>query len=718
MNPDSPLHTHFRLSEAHKKALNKLRIETVSDLLYHFPVRYGDTASVEYISKANIGEETALYGRVTGLKTKKAFRSKVPMAEASLTDDTGTIKLLWFHQAYLAKMISEGSLVRVQGKITEKNGVRSMIGPKIEHVDSVPLGVGNSLFGAEGISHTLYPIYNESKGITSNWIFHAISKICASGTLEQMSDPIPEDILTKYNLPKLHTALIWIHRPQKVSDSEAARKRFAFEEIFLIQIEKAQTRSQRESHGAFQIDKKLTNITDFTTRFPFPLTNAQIRAIESMFADFRKSYPMSRLLEGDVGSGKTAVAAAVAYAVGKSRPVGKDFGNLQVAYMAPTEILARQHFESLMNYFEGSGMAMALITGSGCVKFPSKINPAGTTPISKTQLTKWVANGEIPIVIGTHALIQKTVRFKHLGLVIIDEQHRFGTKQRQKLREKEIRIPHLLSMTATPIPRTLALTLYGDLDISLLDELPPGRKPVQTEIISPLKRNSVYERIRENLKLGRQLYVICPRIHEPDPDLETAIIAKSVTEETKRLQTKVFPEFSVGMIHGKMSSKEKDKVMDSFTKGETHILVATSVIEVGVNVPNATMIIIEGAERFGLAQLHQLRGRVMRSSHTPECFIFAETKSEQSLERLKALTSALNGFDLAEYDLKQRGAGQLGGNRQWGISDLGMEAIQNIKMVEAARISAQTIVQKDPELTHFPALQEAVRKREKNIHFE
>lgn len=718
VNPDSLLAKHFRLDEAHKKALAKLRIETVSDLLHHFPVRYGDTATIEHIQSAETGKVTALYGKITGLKTKKSFKSKVPMAEATLTDETGTVKLVWFHQAYLAKMLREGSLVRVEGKMTEKNGMRSIVSPKIETVDTIPLGVGDSLFGTEGIESTLYPVYNESKGITSNWIFHTIQKIFGSGILDTLIDPIPEEILSKYNLPKLQTALVWIHRPKKEADSQSARKRFAFEEIFMIQLEKAQTRHERESHGAFQIDKSFLDIAEFTKKFPFPLTNAQTRAIDSMFADFKKPYPMSRLLEGDVGSGKTAVAAAIAYAVGMSNPIGQNFGNLQVAYMAPTEILAQQHFESFIKYFEGSGMQIALITGSGCQKFPSKINPKGTTPISRSQLLKWVANGEIPILIGTHALIQKSVRFKHLGLVIIDEQHRFGTEQRRKLREKEDRIPHLLSMTATPIPRTLALTLYGDLDLSLLDELPPGRKPVETKIITPEKRKDVYEQIRAELKLGRQAYVICPRINEPDPDLESAIITKSVTEETKRLQKEVFPEFSVGMIHGKMSPKEKDKVMTEFTKGSIHILVATSVIEVGVNVPNATMIIIEGAERFGLAQLHQLRGRVMRSSFTPLCFIFAETKSANSLERLKALTSAANGFDLAEFDLKQRGAGQLGGGKQWGISDLGMEAIQNIKMVEAARTSAQTIIESDPSLSHFPILRDAQNKRTKKIHFE
>jgi ATP-dependent DNA helicase RecG len=427
---------------------------------------------------------------------------------------------------------------------------------------------------------------------------------------------------------------------------------------------------------------------------------------------------MSRLLEGDVGSGKTAVAAAGAYAVVTTRPKGQSFGNLQVAYMAPTEILAKQHFESFIEYFKGSGISIGLITGSGCKKFPSKVNPNGSTDISRRQLLTWVANGEIPILVGTHSLIQKTVRFKHLAYVVIDEQHRFGTQQRQKLREKETVIPHLLSMTATPIPRTLALTMYGDLDLSLIDELPVGRKQVETNIISPDKREAVYESIRKELNSGRQLYVICPRIEEPDPQKEKAIQAKSVKEEAKRLKKEIFPEYEIDILHSKMTPKQKEETMIRFHDKRIDILVATSVVEVGVNVPNATVIIIEGGERFGLAQLHQLRGRVMRSSHQPYCYVFAETKSETSVERLRALKKAKSGFELAEYDLLQRGAGDLLGKKQWGISDIGMEAMKNLKMVEAARTESMKIIESDPDLIKFPEIKKNLEQRPEQIHFE
>jgi ATP-dependent DNA helicase RecG len=427
---------------------------------------------------------------------------------------------------------------------------------------------------------------------------------------------------------------------------------------------------------------------------------------------------MSRLLEGDVGSGKTAVAAATIYATTITRPKkDQDFGNLQTAYMVPTEILAKQHFESFIEYFRHMPISIALITGSGCFKFPSKVNKEKYTNISRAQLLKWVANGEIPILIGTHALIQKTVNFKNLAYIVIDEQHRFGTAQRQKLARKDDFSPHLLSMTATPIPRTLALTIYGDLDLTLLDQMPTGRKPIITELVLPDGRKEVYEKIRAELNSGRQAYVICPRINEPDPAKETALNTKSVKAEAERLKKEVFKEFTIDILHSKMKPAEKDVVMKKFESGETKILVATSVVEVGVNVPNATSIIIEGAERFGLAQLHQLRGRVIRSNNQAYAFLFADTKSDKSIERLKALQSSKSGFELAEFDLQFRGAGDLYGRKQWGLTDLGMEAIKNIKMVEAARNESSEIVKKDPELKKHKDIAQELSTRPE-VHFE
>ncbi len=386
--------------------------------------------------------------------------------------------------------------------------------------------------------------------------------------------------------------------------------------------------------------------------------------------------------------------------------------------MAPTEILAQQHFQSFIDYFKHLPINIALITGSGCKKFPSKVNKNGATDISRAQLLKWVASGEIAMLVGTHALIQKSVKFQHLAYVIVDEQHRFGTRQRALLAKKHDVLPHFLSMTATPIPRTLALTIYGDLDLSLLDELPPGRAVITTKIVKPKERDAAYEAVRAELKKGRQAFVICPRIEEPDPAKINALQATSAKAEAKRLAKDVFPEYHIGLLHGAMKPKEKEDVMREFVAGDIDILVATSVVEVGVNVPNATVILIEGAERFGLAQLHQLRGRVMRSSHPPYCFLLPESKSELSMKRLKALETSSDGFKLAEADLEARGAGDLYGKKQWGVSDLGMEALKNIKLIRAAREEAQTLVAKNPTLSNYSALAERVTSAGTELHGE
>jgi ATP-dependent DNA helicase RecG len=674
------------------------------------------------------GDHAVVYGQVKKLEAKKAWRSKVPMAQGILTDDTGSIKVLWFNQPYIAKMLPENSYVKMEGKVSEsktknKKGSLSITNPEYERLSAMPIKVGDSLFGNEDASSFSIPVYPESQGITSKWIYHAIQKILNSGLLAELEDPLPADIRTRYHLPSLATALVWIHTPRSVADSNAARKRFSFEEVFLIQLQKAQERRAYEQEPSYIIKKSSADIQEFIERFPFAPTKAQQKAIKDILADFSLPYAMSRLLEGDVGSGKTAVAATTAYAVAMSSAPDNPHGHLQIAYMAPTEILAQQHFESFSGYFKHLPIQIGLITGSGCKKFPAKVSPEQATDISRAQLLRSVASGEITILIGTHALIQKTVKFRDLAYVIIDEQHRFGIRQRQKLArktagsDKSNPLPHLLSMTATPIPRTLALTAFGDLDLTLLDELPAGRMPVKTKLVPPDKRNSVYAAIRHELAAGRQAYVICPRIDEPDPRKQNALQLKSVTEEARRLKQKVFPNYHIGQLHGKMTPSEKEAVMKKFATGEIDILVATSVVEVGVNVPNATIIIIEGAERFGLSQLHQLRGRVQRSTHQAYCFLFTDSGSDHTRERLSKLTKATNGFALAEYDLELRGTGELVGTRQWGISDVGMEALRNLKMVEAARKSAQEIIQSDPNLSHYPALHNRLTTKQE-VHLE
>jgi len=782
MELSDKLEEKFRLDENQKRALRKLNIFSVADLLFHFPVRYSDISEVKNIFDLIPGDMATVYGKVSKLKTKKTFKSNMPMAVGEIEDLSGKIKITWFNQAYLAKMIKNGENVKLTGKVTQGKNNIYLANPEFEKMPNMPIDMHDTLFTKNKTSNVgfSYPIYAETRGITSKWFYHAIEKIfsakggSASGGkeirfLDTFNDYIPKEILGKYHLPTLKTALVWIHKPKNKKDAESARKRFAFEEVFCIQLERQHDKFEYRKNKSFQINPSQKDVQNFLKRFPFKPTDSQKKSIDTIISDMGKTFPMSRLLEGDVGSGKTAVAATAAYAVQNQRPQNKDgkiqtFGNLQTAYMAPTEILATQHFESFIEYFKHLPINIGLITGSGCRKFPSKtIGPAkdgvNWTTISRTQLLKWVSNGEIPILIGTHALITKTVKFKNLALVVIDEQHRFGTAQRRKLVRKDNIAPHLLSMTATPIPRTLALTIYGDLDLSLLEEMPLGRKQIITEIITPNKRDETYEKIREELKNGRQLYVICPRIFEAETGEivntlrslgrsdgdgqrkfsaenfraersihnEAILNMKAVTTEAKRLKKDIFPEYEIGVLHSKMSKEKKERVMEEFTEGKLNILCATSVIEVGVNVPNATMIIIEGAERFGLAQLHQLRGRVIRSSHQAYCYIFASPSAKatrdkgsknKTMERLKALITAKNGFELAELDLTLRGAGELGGTKQWGITDLGMEAIKNIKMVEAARTEAVALIEKDPELLKYPLLKQKVKEKTGEFHFE
>jgi len=721
------LEVKFRLDENQKKALRKLGLFSVADLLFHFPIRYSHISEIKPINQLAVGEYATVYGKFWSGDIKRAYKSKVLRAEGEVVDETGKIKVMWFNQAYIAKMIHSGQLVEFTGKVMEGKRGKYLANPEFKKVHEMPIDMHNSLFNFEKRKQSEvfgFPVYNETRGITSKWFYHAILKIITDKTLDNVEDCIPEEILKKYHLPSIKSALFWIHSPKTQKDADLARKRFAFEEVFCIQLERQHDKFEYSKNKSFRIKTDERAKEDFIKRFPFTPTDSQKKSIEVVLKDTAKDSPMSRLLEGDVGSGKTAVAATAAYVVVNNRPFDfaknkiQDFGNLQVAYMAPTEILATQHFESFIKYFSHLPINIGLITGSGCRKFPSKLNPNGWTDISRAQLLKWVANGEIPILIGTHALIQKSVKFKNLALVVIDEQHRFGTAQRRKLVRKDNVAPHLLSMTATPIPRTLALTIYGDLDLSLLDEMPAGRKQIITEIITPNKREETYEKVREELKNGRQLYVICPRIDEPDPEKELAVQAKSATAEAKRLKKEIFMEYEIGVLHSKMSKLKKEGVMKDFVSGKINILCATSVVEVGVNVENATIIIIEGAERFGLAQLHQLRGRVIRSNHQAYCYVFADAKSDKTMQRLKALKTAKNGFELAELDLTLRGSGELGGTKQWGISDLGMEAIKNIKMVEAARVEAICLISLDPELTNYPLLKQKVHEKSKEFHFE
>ncbi len=721
MNENDLITTRFpRLRIDQKLALEKLGIATIRDLLYHFPARYENAGPTGTISSATTSSDVTLYGTIRKPKTRKAWKSRRPIAEAWIEDASGRLKIMWFSQPYIAKTLADGMVVKATGRMAGTSEKLYLANPEIERTPVKPEDVHDNLFAnaSAGAEKQLYPIYPESKGISSLWIYHAIKKCIASGLHERMEDAIPSEILERYHLPTLSTALIWMHLPRTLENSQSARKRFAFEEIFTIQLIMARQRTKTEKENALPVTVNRDSLDNFIKSFPFPPTKAQLRTIDTIVNDFEKTHPMMRLLEGDVGSGKTAVAAATAYLVATSHPPHRKSGTLQVAYLCPTEILAKQHFKTFISFFKENHISIGLITGSGCRKFPSKISREESTRISRAQFQKWVANGEISVVIGTHALIQKTLSFKTLAYAIIDEQHRFGKVHRQELAHKNGLTPHLLSMTATPIPRTLALTIYGDLDLTLIDQMPLGRKPVITKVLGPEKRGDAYTLLRKELTEGRQAYVVCPRIEEPDPTKELALQAKSVKAEALRLQKYIFPDVEIDILHGKMKPSEKEESMCKFTDGETQILVATSVIEVGVNVPNATVILIEGAERFGLAQLHQLRGRVLRSSKQAYCFVLPESYGTSTRDRLNALTKAKNGFELAEYDLSLRGSGELYGKHQWGVSDIAMEALRNVKLVEAARTEAHALIKHDPNLLKHSSISRLVHLRESTLHGE
>ncbi len=720
MEPQDKIAKHFRLTKAQAEALKRLGLSCVKDLLLYFPNRYMDAGETKSIDQVSLGERVILQGQLTDLKKETSWKSRIPLSRAKLRDTTGYIDILWLHQPYISKMLTPGEIITLTGTISEKNGKKAILNPDI-------LGnkkeIGSSLFGNKSPDLKELPIYPETRGLNAKWFYYVMQKIISAGVHKKIIDPLPTDVLEKYHLAKLESALLWMHMPRKKDDAEAARKRFAFEEILLIEIERLMARDEYQSHGSYSIN---TDVKEFLKSLPFSLTQSQASVLSDVLKDIKNTIPMTRLLEGDVGSGKTAIAAAAAFATVNTPSTEKKNEYLQVAYMAPTEILANQHFESFCKMFAPFGKTIGLITSSGCKKFPAKsvsMKRADIewTPVSRTQLLKWAKDGSIDILIGTHSLMQKSVVMRHFALAIIDEQHRFGAKQRKSLIDKDGKAPHLLSMTATPIPRTLALTIFGDLDLSLLLDMPPGRKPVITQFIARGGREEMYKHVRSELKMGRQAYVICPRIEEDEEksaQKKNSGGLRSVTEEAKRLAKTEFKEYKIAVLHGKLKPVEKEDIMEKFLRHEIDVLVATSVVEVGVNVPNASVIIIEEAERFGVAQLHQLRGRVIRGTHQSYCYLLSNTESEKSGKRLTSLVETKNGFELAENDMMERGPGHFAGVKQSGISDLAMEALKNIKLVEAAKKEARNILEKDKELKNYKEIKERLTAREKTIHFE
>lgn len=694
--------------------LHDLKIRTVRDLLYHFPSRYTDFSSVKKISELTENETATIRGEVVGIRNRRAWRRSMTVTEALIRDQTGSIRAVWFNQPYIVRNVTPGTNISVAGKVLWEKGGLTFSNPNYEIVRP-----------ETATTHTgkIIAIYPETKGLTSKGIRHFIKQ--ALGNLGPIADPVPDAIRRREGLPEITLALRWTHAPERLTDAETARNRFAFEELLYLQIFNLRERAESAKRKAPEVRVEIPGIKKVLATLPFTLTQSQKRALWEIVRDMAKPVPMNRLLQGDVGSGKTVVLALAALFTAED---GK-----QAALMAPTEILARQHYRTFIKLFPAADQGIALLTAAEARIY----HGAGAEQkIGKSEIRKEIERGAIKIVIGTHTLIQKGVKFKDLALVTVDEQHRFGIRQRAELlqRGSESRgasepaklAPHFLSMSATPIPRTLALTVFGDLDLTLINELPQNRKPILTKIVDPENRLKAYQFIRAQVRQGRQVFVICPHIEAPEAGdgAQTSnyrfrnLDVKNVKEEYGKLSGAVFPDLKVAMLHGKMKPAEKEKVMRDFSDGRSDILVSTSVVEVGVDVPNATIMLIESAERFGLAQLYQFRGRVGRGEHQSYCLLFTEKRARQTRERLQSVERARSGFELAEIDLKIRGPGEFLGVSQTGMPDIAMRALQNPALVKTARDAAAEIVREDPELARYAALRAAVSKFRRQIHRE
>ena len=657
----------IRTNKPYIVGLADMGILTVKDLLLNFPWRYSDESEFCKICDLSTIEPRTVRVNLDSVYTMKTRNGK-SMTRAKIKDETGIAEVVWFGQSFLKTVLKDNMEIILTGKIKWSGSKAVMMSPSYE----IPKATQDLIHVGR-----LVPVYHESGKITSKWLREKLWPIMYM--TQFLDDPLPEEILKKYNLVSLAQAVRQIHFPESPEELIEARFRLGFEELFQIQL-KALSRKKEfieiagEAGKVIQVSKEI--LEEYLQVLPFDLTNAQKRSLSEILSDMTKPKSMSRLLEGDVGSGKTVVAAGAIYAAVKS--------GYQAAIMVPTEILAKQHAKGFMKMLNSFGMNIQLLVGSLSKK-------------QKEETVNGMKNGLVDVVIGTHALVQDKVGFKNLGLVVIDEQHRFGVNQRAILRG--FGAPHMLSMTATPIPRTLALTLYGDQDLSIIDEKPAGRKEIITRRVPPSRRKDAYLWIREQIASGRQAYIVCPLVEESE-----ALEVKSAVAEYERLQAEVFTDLRLGLLHGKMKQVDKDMVMQKFKDGELDVLVSTTVIEVGIDVPNASIIVIEAAERFGLAQLHQLRGRVGRGEYQSYCFLFPDSNSEMCRKRMKAMVDYTDGFKLAEIDLELRGPGEVYGIRQSGVPDLRMASLSDQDLVHKAREAAEWVLAVDPDMQNYPKL--------------
>ncbi|MCX7996881.1 MAG: ATP-dependent DNA helicase RecG [Patescibacteria group bacterium] len=656
------------------KRLKSLGIETIADLIRHVPFRYDDYRTVKLVSDLREGDQVTVQGSVTSTRTVRT-RNKMTIQRVTLADATGSIEMSWFNQPFVLNILTPGRQVSIAG-IVKRFGSSLTLEPKEYEV----------LQNNQSLRHSarLVPVYPAAYGITSRLIREKIltvfDQLLAPGDLAEF-EFLPEKIRNKYSLASAEETYRRIHFPETADDPEISRRRLAFDELFLTQFSSLLVRKEWEKQKVgnpldiTSSDKK-DAIYRFINNLPFKLTGAQKRVIDEILIEMAREKPMNRFVQGDVGSGKTVVAAVAAFATW--------LNGYQTVVMAPTEILALQHFSSFEKLFVPAGVETGLWTRNY-----KQLDPANLPPV----------------IVGTHALLTQKITFDRVALVVIDEQHRFGVAQRALLKEKGMN-PHLLTMTATPIPRTVALTIYGELDMSVIDEMPDGRLPIKTHVIHEKKRSDGYRWIREQiLNEGVQAYVICPLVEESEA--ETMQSVKAANREYEYLKTQVFPDLRIALIHGKMKSKEKDAVMTAFKNHDYDILVSTSVVEVGIDVPNATIMLIEGAERYGLAQLHQLRGRVGRGNKQSYCFLFPSKGSNPYSERLRFFAATTSGMKLAEYDLEHRGAGEIYGTRQSGTEDLRFASLSDLPLIEHTRAAAESLLS-EYTAERFPALAERI----------
>ncbi|MEA3326369.1 MAG: ATP-dependent DNA helicase RecG [Chloroflexota bacterium] len=665
---DAPTTSVRGVGEKQSQLLAKLDLYTIENMIYFFPHRYDDYSKLKLIKDLTYGEEVTILAWVKNASTFATRNKKRKIVQAIVSDNTGNIQLMWFNQEYHLRYLRKNTFLSISGKIEQYMGRLVMYHPDYEQINQEQL-------------HTkrIVPIYSLTARLSQRWLrrvmYHVVNEWA-----HKIPEFMTEYILKDANLIDLSTALKEIHFPESIETLKQARYRLSFDEIFLLQLGVLRQKYEWSHLTGRVFSVEDAWLLDQIRQLPFTLTHAQMKVLEDMRHDLVAGHPMNRLLQGDVGSGKTVIAALAISIVLTNEA--------QAAFMAPTSILAEQHYATLKRLLTSPEIQHAALKENQI-----RLLIGDTPQKDREEILTGLADGSIKLVIGTHALIEEPVVFNDLQIAIIDEQHRFGVSQRATLREKGEN-PHLLVMTATPIPRSLALTIYGDLDVSVMDEVPPGRQPVETHIVYPLERERIYTLIQSQVEKGHQAFVIYPLVEKGENEESMAAV-----EEHERLQSEVFPKLRVGLLHGRLRPDDKDKIMRQFRNRDFDILVSTSVVEVGVDIPNATVMVIEGANRFGLAQLHQFRGRVGRGSDKSYCILIPETSDAAENERLLAMESTNDGFELAEYDLHQRGPGEFLGTRQSGYTTLRLANITDVHLIEKAQYYAQQVLENDPKLS-------------------